>query len=59
MTASAADRKALVARAAVLALALGIWFSPVPEGLVPAAWHLFALFVAAIVVGRRSARFPS
>ena len=49
VTASAADRKALVARAAVLALALGIWFSPVPGGLVPAAWHLFALFVAAIV----------
>ena len=46
---AAADRKALVARAAVLALALGLWFSPVPEGLVPEAWHLFALFVAAIV----------
>ena len=30
------------------ALVLGLWFSPVPEGLVPAAWHLFALFVAAI-----------
>jgi DASS family divalent anion:Na+ symporter len=28
---------------------LGLWFSPVPEGLVPEAWHLFALFVAAIV----------
>ena len=49
MSASAAARKTLVARAAVLALALGIWFSPVPDGLVPAAWHLFALFVAAIV----------
>ena len=49
MTAPAAGRKALVARGAVLALALGLWFSPVPEGLVPAAWHLFALFVAAIV----------
>jgi DASS family divalent anion:Na+ symporter len=45
----AADRKTLVARAAVLVLALGIWFSPVPEGLVAEAWHLFALFVAAIV----------
>jgi DASS family divalent anion:Na+ symporter len=49
VTLSAADRKALRARAAVLALALGIWFSPVPGGLVPEAWHLFALFVAAIV----------
>jgi DASS family divalent anion:Na+ symporter len=38
----------LVARGAVIVLALGLWFSPVPEGLVPAAWHLFALFVAAI-----------
>ena len=39
----------LLARGVVLVLALGLWFSPVPEGLVPAAWHLFALFVAAIV----------
>ena len=48
MTALAADRRALLARAAVVALPVGLWFSPVPEGLVPAAWHLFALFVAAI-----------
>jgi DASS family divalent anion:Na+ symporter len=46
MTGSA---RLLLARGAVLALVLGLWFSPVPEGLVPAAWHLFALFVAAIV----------
>jgi DASS family divalent anion:Na+ symporter len=39
----------MTARMATLALALGLWFSPVPEGLAPAAWHLFALFVAAIV----------
>jgi len=49
VTLSPAGRKALAVRAAVLALALGLWFSPVPEGLVPEAWHLFALFVAAIV----------
>jgi divalent anion:Na+ symporter, DASS family len=48
VTAAASDRKALLSRGAVVALALGLWFSPVPEGLVPAAWHLFALFVAAI-----------
>ena len=48
-TSSAAVRKVLLARGAVLALAVGLWFSPVPEGLVPQAWHLFALFVAAIV----------
>ena len=38
-----------MARGVVVAVALGLWFSPAPEGLVPAAWHPFALFVAAIV----------
>ncbi|MGA9753209.1 MAG: DASS family sodium-coupled anion symporter [Acidobacteriota bacterium] len=33
---------------ASLALLLVIWFSPVPAGLSPRAWHLFALFVSAI-----------
>jgi DASS family divalent anion:Na+ symporter len=28
---------------------VALWFAPVPGGLVPAAWHLFALFAAAIV----------
>jgi DASS family divalent anion:Na+ symporter len=42
------DRRTLVARAAVLLLALGLWFAPAPEGVVQAAWRLFALFVAAI-----------
>ena len=23
-----------------------IWFIPVPEGLTPAAWHMFAIFAA-------------
>ena len=31
------------------ALAIGIWFSPVPAGLTVPAWHLFAIFLAAIV----------
>jgi DASS family divalent anion:Na+ symporter len=35
-------------RAAPFALALGIWFSPVPGGLTEPAWHLFAVFVSAI-----------
>jgi divalent anion:Na+ symporter, DASS family len=35
-------------RLASVALAAGIWFVPAPGGLVPAAWHLFALFAAAI-----------
>jgi DASS family divalent anion:Na+ symporter len=38
----------LLKRAAPFALAIGIWFSPVPAGLTAPAWHLFAVFVAAI-----------
>jgi DASS family divalent anion:Na+ symporter len=30
------------------ALALGIWFWPIPAGLTREAWHLFAIFAAAI-----------
>ena len=30
------------------ALAIGIWFAPVPAGLTAPAWHLFAIFVSAI-----------
>jgi DASS family divalent anion:Na+ symporter len=38
-----------IKRAAPFALALGIWFAPVPAGLTAPAWHLFAVFAAAIV----------
>ena len=38
----------LVKRAAPFAIAIGIWFSPVPAGLTAAAWHLFAVFISAI-----------
>ena len=48
MSVAGASRSLLVARLATLALALGIWFWPVPEGLTQPAWHLFALFAAAI-----------
>lgn len=36
--------------ATVIPLLLGaiIWFSPVPEGLTPQAWHMFAIFAATI-----------
>ncbi len=55
MTAAAlADRRTLVARVATLALALGIWFFPVPEGLTLQAWRLFGLFgstIFAVIVG--------
>jgi divalent anion:Na+ symporter, DASS family len=33
----------------VVAVAAGIWLSPVPEGLTAPAWHLFALFAATVV----------
>jgi DASS family divalent anion:Na+ symporter len=48
MSAGVGTRRTWAARAATLALALGIWFFPVPEGLTLPAWHLFGLFVAAI-----------
>ena len=35
-------------RALPFALAFGIWFAPIPPGLTLPAWHLFAIFVAAI-----------
>ena len=38
----------LLRRAATFAIAIGIWFTPVPAGLTAPAWHLFAVFVAAI-----------
>ena len=38
----------LVKRAVPFALAIGIWFTPVPAGLTAPAWHLFAVFVGAI-----------
>jgi DASS family divalent anion:Na+ symporter len=41
-------------RVACLALVLGLWFAPAPQGLAADAWHLFALFataIAAVVAG--------
>ena len=35
-------------RALPFVLAIGIWFAPLPAGLTTPAWHLFAVFVAAI-----------
>ena len=32
-----------------LLVGLLIWFSPVPDGVDPNAWHLLAIFVATIV----------
>jgi DASS family divalent anion:Na+ symporter len=38
----------LIRRLTPFALAFGIWLAPVPAGLTAPAWHLFAIFVAAI-----------
>jgi len=35
-------------QALAVALALAIWFAPIPPGLTREAWHLFAVFAAAI-----------
>jgi DASS family divalent anion:Na+ symporter len=43
------ETRARLARLAALALGGAIWFWPVPEGLTPQAWHLFAVFAATIV----------
>ena len=32
-----------------VAALLGLWFSPVPEGLDPKAWHMLAIFVSTII----------
>jgi len=38
----------IIKGAAPFALAIGIWLVPIPAGLTAPAWHLFAIFVAAI-----------
>jgi len=47
---SAATRlgRLLLGKGAPFVLAIGLWVIPVPAGLTPQAWHLFALFAAAI-----------
>jgi DASS family divalent anion:Na+ symporter len=39
----------LLKRAMPFAIAIGLWFTPIPAGLTAPAWHLFAIFIAAIV----------
>jgi DASS family divalent anion:Na+ symporter len=48
MNACGADFAKLGKQGFCFALALAIWFSPVPPGLSREAWHLFAVFAAAI-----------
>jgi divalent anion:Na+ symporter, DASS family len=42
------NRGLVVRRIVPFALAIGIWFWPIPAGLTAQAWHLFAVFVSAI-----------
>jgi DASS family divalent anion:Na+ symporter len=49
VTAGADARRVRLARLVTMAVALGLWFCPVPDGLTAPAWRLFALFVAAIL----------
>jgi len=44
-----ADRRAVVARLATIAVVAAMWLAPVPDGLTVPAWHLFAIFAAAIL----------
>lgn len=41
-----------------LALLIGIWLLPCPEGLDPKAWHMFAIF-AAMIIGILCSPMPS
>jgi DASS family divalent anion:Na+ symporter len=45
----AADLRTLAKQILCIALAIGIWFVPVPAGLSSQAWHLFAVFAPAII----------
>ncbi|NJD62490.1 MAG: oxidoreductase, partial [Deltaproteobacteria bacterium] len=49
MNAPGPHRRKLLARGTTLAVAFGLWFTPVPEGLTPPAWHLFAIFASAVL----------
>ncbi len=49
MSAQGTPNRKLLARGVTLAVALGLWFTPIPEGLTPQAWHLFVIFLSAIL----------
>ncbi len=37
-----------IAPAVPFVIALALWFAPIPDGVTPEAWHLFAIFASAI-----------
>src|SRR6201981_1468371 len=49
MSPTTASLPRLVKQALCFAVAFGIWLSPIPAGLTKEAWHLFAIFAAAIL----------
>ena len=46
---TAADARKLSRKLLCVAVGIGIWFAPIPAGLTREAWHLFAVFAAAIL----------
>jgi ABC-type lipoprotein release transport system permease subunit len=48
MSASASRLKKTLVTLAPFALGAALWLTPIPEGLTREAWHLFAIFAAAI-----------
>ncbi|MGH8710012.1 MAG: DASS family sodium-coupled anion symporter [Burkholderiales bacterium] len=48
MSALNSERIMMLKRGVTIAVALGIWFAPIPAGLTSQAWHLFAIFASAI-----------
>ena len=49
MSAGTATRRGLLKKIPPFALAFAIWLAPIPAGLTKEAWHVFAIFAAAIV----------
>src|SRR6202795_3386661 len=48
MNSATTSLRSLLKQGLSFALAFGIWFFPIPAGLTREAWHLFAVFAAAI-----------
>jgi DASS family divalent anion:Na+ symporter len=48
VTTPGSRRRKLLSRVATFALGIGLWLMPIPSGLTSQAWHLFAIFAAAI-----------
>ena len=43
------DRERLIKLGSVFAIGIVLWFIPTPAGLSPKAWHMFAIYLSAIV----------